>query len=80
MFTATSTIATGKNGATRRRSHRVSGRSHQTIPNNNTGNTATDPLLSMANTNAARLRLYQRKAPGCRNRSGCGWGRISACK
>ena len=40
------------------------GRSHQTIPNSNTGKTATDPLLSIAKTNAARLSQYQSERSG----------------
>ena len=31
------------------------------MPSNSTGNTATEPLLSIANMNAARLSQYQMK-------------------
>ena len=60
MFTPERTAATRKNGAVRTRSHRVKGRSHHTIPSSNTGRTATDPLPSIANENAARLSQYQK--------------------
>ena len=36
------------------------GRSHQAIPSSNTGKITADPLLSIANTNAARLNQYQK--------------------
>ena len=59
IFTTVNTSATRKNGAVHTRSRHVSGRSHHTIPNNNIGKTATEPLLSIANVNAARLSQYQ---------------------
>ena len=37
------------------------GYNHQTMPSNSAGITATEPLLSIANTNVARLSQYQRK-------------------
>ncbi len=61
IFTAVNAMATAKNGAIPHQVPPCPGRSHQAIPNRNTGNTATDALLSIANTNAARLSQYQRK-------------------
>ncbi|MGD0382724.1 MAG: hypothetical protein ABSA77_04315, partial [Thermoguttaceae bacterium] len=50
-----------KKGRIHAKSRRLKGLSHQTIPNNSTGKTAADPLLSIANKNAARLSQYQGK-------------------
>ena len=61
MFTAVSAAAIAKNGRTRRKSRKRNGRSHQMITRSSTGETATEPLLSIANTNAARLNQYQRQ-------------------
>ena len=44
----------------RTKSRLVNGRSHHTIPKSSTGNTAADPLPSIARTNAARLSQYQK--------------------
>ena len=75
MFTVVSAAATAKNGAVRNKCRRIKGVSpifvaavigtvsngcnHQIITSSNTGSTATDPLLSIANENAARLSQYQ---------------------
>ena len=60
MFTPANTAATRKNGAISIKSHVSQVRRHQKIPSSSTGKTATDPLLSIANTNAARLSQYQK--------------------
>src|SRR5262245_46537820 len=60
MLTQLDTSATRKNGAVRSRSPRFSGRNHQRMSKSSAGSGATDPLLSNANTNAAKLSPYQR--------------------
>src|SRR5690242_5470314 len=70
MFTRTNTTLITKKGAVRTTSRRVSGRHHQVIPKRSTGKTATDALLSIANTNAARLRQYRRSAASEKERDG----------
>ena len=60
IFTKVSAAATAKNGAVRRKSRFVSLRFHQIIPKSSTGNTAADPLPSIAQTKAAKLSQYQK--------------------